>query len=348
MAPTRKAKANKKKETLKKETLKIQPVIKAIGKKPIDKKNTRKVAVIVPPRERLERGAKSDANKKIREITIYEKISSPPPTPVSSPLLMTVKIPSPKSLPVETPALAVKSAPAVILPAAKSLSTTKTPAPEKSLVTTKTKGKTVTFKSSPKPNSIYKEWADKIFNWREDEGQGLRSGKVMGKILTLDPNETADSIADFLMRQPQEKGTDQNCLITLLERYKNYPFLTPTEIYVRYKKIMTGKEQSATKSISITPEQACSMVEAKIIEIYGNAIANWGTNFSYRAKDKKQGTKIFNEKYSKMKYLGGGSSSSKQKTRRTTQRPRTTQRHRTTQRPRKTLKNKHNKTHQQR
>jgi hypothetical protein len=318
MAPTRKAKANKKKETLK-----IEPVIKAIGKKPIVKKNTRNVAVILPPRERLERGAKSDANKKIREITIYEKISSPPPTPVSSPLLMTVKIPSPKSLPVETPAPAAKSTPAV-----KS-------APEKSLSTTKTKVKTVTFKSSLKPNSIYKDWADKILNWNHP-GQGLRSGKVMGDILTLDANENEDSIAKFLITQPQEKSTDKNCLIALLERYKNYPFLTPTEIYVRYKNILAGKEQSTQKTNLITPEKACSMVKAKIQEIYGNAIAKWGSN-------KKQGTQVvFNEKYAKMKYLGGGSSSSKQKT------PCKTQRPRTTQRPRKTLKNKHNKTHQQR
>ena len=305
MPPTRKA------EVKKKETLKIQPVIKAIGKKPIVKKNTRKGAVILPPRERLERGAKTAAVVKINKTLEYEK-SPQPPTPASSPVLMTtVKIPSPI------------------------LFTTKTPAPtiKKSLVIPKTIGKTVTFKSSPKPNSRYKDWADKIFNWREYEGQGLRSGKVMGDILTLDKIETTGSIANFLMKQSQEKGPDQNCLITLLERYKNYPFLTPTEIYVRYKKIMAGKEQ-------IKPEKACSMVDEKIMEIYGNAIAGWGKNISYRANDKKQGTAVFNEKYANMKSLGGGNSS-KQKTRRTTQRPRTTQRRR------KTLKNKHNKTHRQ-
>ena len=308
MPPTRKAEVNKKKETLK-----IQPVIKAIGKKPIVKKNTRKGAVILPPRERLERGAKTAAVVKISEIAKYEK-SPQPPTPASSPVLMTtVKIPSP-TLPI---------------PIAESLFTTKTPAPttKKSLVIPKTIGKTVTFKSSPKPNIIYTEWADKIFNWREYEGQGLRSGKVMGDILTLDKIETTGSIANFLMKQSQEKGPDQNCLITLLEKYKNYPFLTPTEIYVRYKKIMAGKEQ-------IKPEKACSMVDGKIMDIYGNAKLEWGSNISYRANDKNQGTLVFKKKYAKIQNLGGGNSS-KQKTRRTTQRRR------------KTLKNKHNKTHRQ-
>jgi len=300
-------------------TLKIQEVKKTIDKKAKDNAkrnvNTRKVDVITTPiREPSKRLAANVAKDKIREIATYEKISTP--------LFLTqVQTQSPTS---------------PTLPFAKSLSTTKTTAPKKSLSTTKkspTKGKTVRFKSPPKLNSIYKEWANKIFNWNHS-GEGLRSGKVMGDILTLDANENEDSIAIFLMMtQPQEKGTDKNCLIALLEKYKNYPFLTPTEIYVRYKNSLAGKEQSATKSISITPEQACSIVDGKIMEIYGNAIMKWGTKFSYRAKDKNQGTAVFNEKYAKMKYLGGGSSSSKQKTRRKTQRPR------------KTLKNKHNITH---
>ena len=302
-------------------TLKIQDVIKAIDKKAKSKKKgyvktrkgyvktrkgyvkTRKVAVILPPRERLDRGAKTAAVVKISEIANFEQGLSPQSTPASLPVLMpTVKIPSPI------------------------LSTTKTPAPTTKTSLDTTKAKTVTFKSSVKPNSIYKDWADKIFDWNHS-GEGLRSGIVMGDILTLDKIETSDSITDFL------KGPEKNCLIALLEKYKNYPFLTPTEIYVRYKKIMAGKEQ-------IKPEKACSMVDVKIMDIYGNAKAKWGTNISYRANDEKQGTSVFKKKYANMKSLVGGNSS-KQKTRRTTQRPRTTQRRC------KTLKNKHNKTHRQ-
>ena len=135
MPPTRKA------EVKKKETLKIQPVIKAIGKKPIVKKNTRKGAVILPPlRERLERGAKTAAVVKINKTLEYEK-SPQPPTPASSPVLMTtVKIPSPI------------------------LFTTKTPAPtiKKSLVIPKTIGKTVTFNNRILYLNAFSQGDDKI------------------------------------------------------------------------------------------------------------------------------------------------------------------------------------------
>lgn len=267
------------------------------------KKKTLKVGENVT-RERLDRVAKTAAVLKISETANFEQGLSPQSTPASSPVLMTT---------VKTPSHT--------LPAAKSLSTNKP-----SLSTTKPKAKIVPFKSSVKPNSRYKDWADKIFDWNHS-GEGLRSGIVMGDILTLDKIETSDSITDFL------KGPDQNCLIALLEKYKNYPFLTPTEIYVRYKNILEGNER-------ITPENACSMVDTKIMDIYKKAIAEWGNNISYRANNSKQGTLVFNEKYAKIQNLGGGNSS-KQKTRRTTQRPCKTQRRC------KTLKNKHNKTHRQ-
>jgi hypothetical protein len=76
-----------------------------------------------------------------------------------------------------------------------------------------------------------KKWAAKIVEWKY-QGSARRSNIRRGSALQLDPMETEATVEEYI------KANKGNQLITLLEEFagpKNET-ITPTEIYIRYKR----------------------------------------------------------------------------------------------------------------